>query len=161
MCLSCFCLVSKLQLCCWVVLAQMVLVRRCLFALVFLFCGRKGSSVPVVSSLLLRFQVNGWIVICLFSIEVQVRMTECLIVFCEDMGSIQSIYPKFVLCCVGDFNFHQSKCLGLRITDAHGVAAFDFVTVADCSQLVNGTTHMAGGVLDLVLTNEEQKRKVV
>ena len=38
-------------------------------------------------------------------------------------------------------------------TQCHGVAAFDFATVADCSQLVNGPTHWAGGVLDLVLTN--------
>ena len=43
--------------------------------------------------------------------------------------------------------------LGSRITDAHGMAAFDFATVADCSQLVNGPTHRAGGVSDLVLTN--------
>ena len=33
------------------------------------------------------------------------------------------------------------------------MAAFDFATVADCSQLVNGPTHRAGGVLVLVLTN--------
>ena len=33
------------------------------------------------------------------------------------------------------------------------MAAFDFATVADCSQLVNGPTHRAGGGLDLVLTN--------
>ena len=26
-------------------------------------------------------------------------------------------------------------------------------TVADCSQLINGPPHIAGGVLDLVLTN--------
>ena len=38
-------------------------------------------------------------------------------------------------------------------TDAHGVAAFVFATVAGCSQLVNGPTNRAGGVLDLVLTN--------
>ena len=43
--------------------------------------------------------------------------------------------------------------LGSRITDVHGLAAFDFATVADCYQLVNGPTHRAGGVLDLVLTN--------
>ena len=36
---------------------------------------------------------------------------------------------------------------------AHGVAAFDFATVTDYSQLVIGPTHRAGGVLDLVLTN--------
>ena len=54
---------------------------------------------------------------------------------------------------MGDFNCHHSEWLGSRITDAHGVAAFDFATVADCSQLVNGPTQRAGGVLDLVLTN--------
>ena len=76
MCLSSFCLVSKLQFCCWGGLAQMGLVLRCLFALVFLFRGRKGSSVLIVSLWLLRFQVNSWIVISLLSIEPQVRMTE-------------------------------------------------------------------------------------
>ena len=69
------------------------------------------------------------------------------------MGSIQSVDPKSVFYFVGDFNCHHSEWLGSRITDAHGVAAFDFATVADCSQLVNGPTHRAGGVLDLVLTN--------
>ena len=78
------------------------------------------------------------------------RVFDCL---CEAMGSIQSVDPKSVFCFVGDFNCHHSEWLGSRITDAHGVAAFDFATVADCSQLVNGPTHRAGGALDLVLTN--------
>ena len=52
------------------------------------------------------------------------------------MGSIQSVDPKSVFCFVGDFNCHHSELLGSRITDAHGVAAFDFDTVADCSQMV-------------------------
>ena len=69
------------------------------------------------------------------------------------MGSIQSVDHKSVFCFVGDFNCHYSEWLGSRITDAHGVAAFDFATVADCSQLVNEPTHRAGGVLDLILTN--------
>ena len=72
---------------------------------------------------------------------------------CEAMGSIQSVDPKFVFCFVGDFNCHHSEWLGSHITHAHGVAAFDFATVAYCPQLVNGPTHRAGGVLDLVLTN--------
>ena len=45
----------------------------------------------------------------------------------------QSVDRKSVFCFVGDFNCHYSKWLGSRITDAHGVAAFDFATVADCS----------------------------
>ena len=81
------CLVSKLLLCCWEVLAQMGLLWRCLFALVFLFRGGKGSSVLVVSSWSLRFRVNGWIVICLLYIEAQVRMKECLIVFVKLWGA--------------------------------------------------------------------------
>ena len=71
------------------------------------------------------------------------RVFDCL---CEAMGSIQSVDPKSVFCFVGDFNCHHSERLGSRITDAHGVAAFDFATVADCSLLVNGPTHRAGGV---------------
>ena len=78
------------------------------------------------------------------------KVFDCL---CEAMGSIQSVDPKSVFCFVGDFKCHHSEWLGSRITDAHGVAAFDFATVADCSQLVNGPIHRAGGVLDLVLTN--------
>ena len=66
------------------------------------------------------------------------------------MESIQSVDPKSLFCFVRDFNCHHSEWLGSRITDAHGVAAFDF---ADCSQLVNMPTHRADGVLDLVLTN--------
>ena len=69
------------------------------------------------------------------------------------MGSIQSVDPKSAFCFVDDFNCHHSEWLRSRITDAYGVAAFDFATVADCSQLVNGPTHRAGGVLDLVLAN--------
>ena len=73
------------------------------------------------------------------------------------MANIHSVDPKFDFCFVEDFNCHHSEWLeslmSMSITDAHGVAAFDFATVADCSQLVNGPTHMVGGVLDLVLTN--------
>ena len=78
------------------------------------------------------------------------RVFDCL---CEAMRSIQSVDLKSVFCFVGDFNCHHSEWLGSRNTDALGVAAFDFATVADCFQLVNGPTHRAGGVLDLVLTN--------
>ena len=58
------------------------------------------------------------------------RVFDCL---CEVMGSIESVDPK--------------EWLRSPITDANGLAVFDFVTVADCSQLVNGPTHRAGGVL--------------
>ena len=77
------------------------------------------------------------------------RVLYCL---CEAMGSIHLIDPKSVFSFVGDFNCHHSEWLGSRITDANGVAVFDFATVADCSQLVNGPTHRAGGVLNAVVT---------
>ena len=130
----------------------MGLVWRCLFALVFLFRGGKGSSVLVVSSWSLRFKgqrLNCYLFVVYRSPSTDDRVFDC---FCEAMGSIQSVDPKSVFCFVGDFNYHHSEWLGSRITDAHGVAAFEFATVADCSQLVNGPTHRAGGVLDLVLT---------
>ena len=77
------------------------------------------------------------------------RVFDCL---CETMGSIQSVDPK-VFGFVGDFNCHHSEWLGSRITDAHGVDAYDFATVVDCSRLVNGSTHKACGVLENVQTN--------
>ena len=80
-------------------------------------------------------------------------MTECLIVFMKLWGASSQLILSlsFVLWVISTVT--TQEWLGSRITDAHGGAAFDFATVADCSQLVNGPTHRAGGVLDLVLTN--------
>ena len=69
------------------------------------------------------------------------------------MENIHSVDHKSIFCFVSGFNCHHSEVLGSRITDDHGVPSFDFATVADCSQLVNGPIHKASGVLDLVLTN--------
>ena len=60
-----------------------------------------------------------------------------------------SVWAQF---CLGPIMYGHKRG-GTRITDAHGVAAFDFATVADCSQLIDGPTHTAGAVWDLVLTN--------
>ena len=60
-----------------------------------------------------------------------------------------SVWAQF---CLGPIMYWHKRG-GTRITDAHGVAAFDFATVADCSQLIDGHTHTAGAVWDLVLTN--------
>ena len=38
-------------------------------------------------------------------------------------------------------------------TNCHGVAAFDFVAVSGCDQLVVGSTHARGGTLDLLMTD--------
>ena len=95
-------------------------------------------------------RLNCYLIVVYRSPSTDDRALDCL---CEPMGSIQSVDPKSVFCFVGDFYCHHSEWLGSRITDDHSVAAFDFATVADCSQLVNEPTHRAGGVLDLVLTN--------
>ena len=58
---------------------------------------------------------------------------------------------SFVFC--GDLNAHHSEWLGSPRTNVHGVAAFDFASSAGCLQIVNEPTHVAGGTLDLVLTD--------
>ena len=92
-------------------------------------------------------RLNCYLLVVYRSPSTDDRVFDCLF---EAMGSIQSVDPKSVFCFVGDFNCHHSEWLGSR---THGVAAFEFATVVDCSQLVNGPIHRAGGVLDLILTN--------
>ena len=67
--------------------------------MVFLFRDRKGTCVLLVSSWLLKFLVNGVIVICLLSIIALVLTAECLIVYVMLWGaSSQSIHSlSFVL----------------------------------------------------------------
>ena len=43
--------------------------------------------------------------------------------------------------------------MGSTTTNRHGVAAFDFVTVSSCDQLVVGPTHARGGTLDHLMTD--------
>ena len=127
----------------------MGLVWRCLFALFCLFRGRSSCCEFMVAKISGQ-RLNSYLFVVYRSPSSDDRVFNC---FCEAMGSIQLVNPMSVFCFVGDFNCSHSEWLGSRITDAHGVAAFDFATVADCSQLVNGPTHRAGSVLDLVLTN--------
>ena len=86
------------------------------------------------------------------------RMFDCLL---DAMGRIQSVDRRSVFCYVGDFNCHHTEWLGSPRTDGHGVAAYDFATVADCTQLVRGPTHRAGGTLDLIMTNVPDLCRVV
>ena len=53
----------------------------------------------------------------------------------------------------GDLNGHHQEWLGSATTNSHGAAAFDFVTVSGCDQLVVGPTHARGGILDLLMTD--------
>ena len=43
--------------------------------------------------------------------------------------------------------------MGSTTTNRHGVAAFDFVTVPGCDQLVVGLTHARGGTLGPLMTD--------
>ena len=81
------------------------------------------------------------------------RVFDCIL---GALGRIQSEDPMWlclVFCSVGDINCHHSNWLGSNRMDSHGVAALDFATLMDCTQIFRGPTHRAGGVLDLVLTN--------
>ena len=54
---------------------------------------------------------------------------------------------------VGDLNGHHPEWLRSMTKNRHGVAAFDFVTLSGCDQLVVGPTHARGGTLDLLMTD--------
>ena len=54
---------------------------------------------------------------------------------------------------VGDLNAHHHEWLDSKTTNRHDVAAFDFVTVSGCDQLVVGLMHAHGGTLDLLMTD--------
>ena len=54
---------------------------------------------------------------------------------------------------VGDLNSHHHEWLGSTTTKRHGVAAFDFVTVSCCDQLVVGPSHARGSTLEPLMTD--------
>ena len=54
---------------------------------------------------------------------------------------------------MGDLNGHHQEWLGSTTTNRHGVAAFNFITVSGCDQLVVGPTHVRDGTLDLLMTD--------
>lgn len=85
------------------------------------------------------------------------RVYDCLL---DAMAKIQSVDSKAVFHFVGDFNCHHSEWLGSSRTDSHGVAARDFGSLSDCTQMVTGSTHRLGGVLDLVFTDVPDLCKV-
>ena len=78
------------------------------------------------------------------------RVFDCLM---SAMARVQEADHRAVFCFAGDFNCHHEEWLGSPRTDCHGVAARDFASLTDCSQLVNSPTHRQGGTLDLLLTN--------
>ena len=69
------------------------------------------------------------------------------------MAVVQAEDVRASLLFVGDLNGHRQEWLGSTNTNLHGIAAFDFVTVSGCDQLVVGPTHAHGGTLDLLMTD--------
>ena len=69
------------------------------------------------------------------------------------MANIQAADSRASFVFVGDVNAHHLEWLGSSRTTEHGVAAYDFASLSGCTQMVSGPTHVAGGTLDLVLTD--------
>ena len=69
------------------------------------------------------------------------------------MAAVQAEDVRASLLFEGDVNGYHQEWLGSTTTNRHGVAAFDFITVFDCDQLVVGPTHARGGTLDHLMTD--------
>ena len=61
------------------------------------------------------------------------------------------MYAYFLF--VGDSIGHRKEWLGSATTNSHDVAAFEFVTLSGCDQLVVIPTNAHGGTLDLLITD--------
>ena len=68
-------------------------------------------------------------------------------------GRIQFQDRKSAFYFFGNFYWHLSEWLGSSRTDVHGVATCDFNALSGCTQLVRCSTHRAGGILDLVMSD--------
>ena len=81
-------------------------------------------------------------------------MMACYDCMLGSMGQVQSIDSKAVFVFVGDANAHHLEWLEVvSPTDGHGRDALDFCNLAGCEQMVRGATHIAGNLLDLVMTD--------
>ena len=69
------------------------------------------------------------------------------------MAAVQAEDVRASFLFVGDLNGHHQEWLGSTTTNRHRVAAFHFVTVSSCDQLVVGPTHARSGMLDLLMTD--------
>ena len=78
------------------------------------------------------------------------RIFDCLL---TSMAAVQAVVVRVSFLFVSDLNGHHQGLLSSSTTNRHGVAAFDFVTVSSCEQLVVGPTHACGGTLDLLMTD--------
>ena len=78
------------------------------------------------------------------------RLYDCLL---TSMAAVQAEDVRALFLFVGDLNGHHQEWLGSKMTNSHGVVAFDFTTVSGCDQLVVSLTHARGGILDLLMTD--------
>ena len=69
----------------------------------------------------------------------------------EIYGQIQSEDSKSAFHFFAYFNGLLSEWVGYSATDVYSVENCDFVSLFGCTQLVRGSTHSAGGILDLVM----------
>ena len=69
------------------------------------------------------------------------RVFDCLL---TSMAAVHAVDIRASILFVGDLNIYHPEWLGSTTTNRHGVAAFDFVTVSGCDQLVVGLTHAGG-----------------
>ena len=93
---------------------------------------------------------NFYLFSCYRNPDLHDGIFDCLL---TAMATIQSEDRKASFLVIGDFNAKHREWLNSGITDNHGVAALNFATVAGCTQLVTESTHVAGNVLDLVMTD--------
>ena len=82
--------------------------------------------------------------------DIDDRIFDCLLAL---MAAVQAEDVRASFLFVGDLNGHHLEWLGSMTTNRDGVAAFDFLTVSGCDQLVVGPTHARGRTLDLLMTD--------
>ena len=76
---------------------------------------------------------------------------DCLLSF---MSDIQELNRKSSFIFVGDLNAHHPEWLkSMWLTHYHGIEAFDFTNLSDCTQLIKVPTHKLGNCLDLLLSD--------
>ena len=64
------------------------------------------------------------------------RIFDCL----ASMAAVKAEDVRASFLFVGDLNGHHQEWLGSTTTNRYGIAAFDFVTVSGCDQLIVGPT---------------------
>ena len=69
------------------------------------------------------------------------------------MALAQSVDDKAVFVFVGDTNAHSEWLESVSPTDRHGRDALDICNLCGCEQLVRCPIHIAGNVLDVVMTD--------